>query len=97
MRDIMMKEIKVQEFSVDIHVLGLRNLESSGILPVKKPYIKFNTRGLLPPSKQFAMQDIRTDPKGAGPNANINTLVSLQLKLPVEDIYCPSLSCEVYD
>lgn len=93
----MVDQLDKLDFSIDIHVLGLRDLESSGILPVKKPYIKFNMRGLLPPSQQLAMRDIRTDPRGTGPNANINSLVTLQLDLPNDEIFCPSLSCEVFD
>jgi hypothetical protein len=44
-------EIQYQDYQVDINVLGLRNLESFGLMPVKKPFIKFNLRSLLPPEK----------------------------------------------
>lgn len=66
-------------------------------MPVKKPFIKFNTRCLLPPSKSAAVQNVRTEPKAMGPNANMNTLISFNLELPTERIYCPKLACEVYD
>jgi len=45
------EEIEYKEFNVDINVLGLRNMESFGLMPVKKPFIKFNLRSLLPPEK----------------------------------------------
>jgi hypothetical protein len=44
-------EIDYKEYEVEINVLGLRELESFGLLPVKKPFIKFNLRSLLPPEK----------------------------------------------
>jgi len=42
-------KIDFKEFTVEINALGLRNLHSFGLLPVKKPFIKFNLRSLLPP------------------------------------------------
>lgn len=45
------EEIEYKEYLVEINVLGLRNLESFGIMPVKKAFIKFNLRSLLPPEK----------------------------------------------
>lgn len=45
------EEINYQDFNCEINVLGLRNLESFGLMPVKKPFIKFNLRSLLPPEK----------------------------------------------
>jgi hypothetical protein len=45
------EEIEYNDFNVEINVLGLRELESFGLMPVKKPFIKFNLRSLLPPEK----------------------------------------------
>ena len=45
------EEIEYKEYNVEINVLGLRNMESFGLMPVKKPFIKFNLRSLLPPEK----------------------------------------------
>lgn len=42
--------IERKEYEVDINVLGLRDLESVGIVPVRKPFIKFSVRSLMPPS-----------------------------------------------
>lgn len=55
--------IRVGTFNIDINVLGLRQLESFGILPIRKPFIKFNIRSLLPPSRANAVTNIKTDPK----------------------------------
>ena len=44
-------QIAYKECKVEINVLGLRDLQSGGLLPVKKPFLKFNLRSLLPPSK----------------------------------------------
>lgn len=45
------EQIKFEEFNCEINILGLRNVESFGLMPVKKPFIKFNLRSLLPPDK----------------------------------------------
>ena len=42
--------IERKEYEVDINVLGLRELESVGVVPVRKPFIKFSVRSLMPPS-----------------------------------------------
>lgn len=41
--------VEFKEYNVEINCLGLRSLQSFGLLPVKKPFIKFNIRSLLPP------------------------------------------------
>ena len=40
---------------------------------------------------------MKTEANVSGPNPNINATLTFTLNLPVEDIYCPSLSCDVYD
>ena len=89
--------IKTSMFNIDINVLGLRQLESFGLLPIKKPFIKFNVRSLLPPEKANAVSNIKTDPKETGPNPNLNTIISFSTELPLEKIYSPKLACEVFD
>jgi hypothetical protein len=44
-----------KEYTIEINALGLRNLQSFGLMPVKKPFIKFNLRSLLPPEKAKAV------------------------------------------
>jgi len=49
-RDVNLQElVEKKEYQVDINVLGLRELESFGIVPVKKAFVKFMVRSLLPP------------------------------------------------
>lgn len=50
--------MEFKEYNVEINVLGLRNLQSFGLMPVKKPFIKFNIRSLLPPEKAKAVQNV---------------------------------------
>lgn len=43
------KSIEVKEYQIDLNVLGLRELQSTGLLPVKQAFVKFNIKSLLPP------------------------------------------------
>jgi hypothetical protein len=51
-------------------VLGLRNLKSSGILPIKKAFLKLQVKTLLPPQEQLLFEDkiIAANEKGPNPN-----------------------------
>jgi len=82
---------------LEINVLGLRQLESFGLMPIKKPYIKFRVKSLLPPAKAHAVTNVQTDPNANGPNPNINTMLNFLVNLPREELYCPSLECDVFD
>lgn len=82
---------------MDINVLGLRQLESFGLMPIKKPFVKFRVKSLLPPEKAQAVTNVSTDPNACGPNPNINTMLTFNVQLPIEELYCPALSCDVYD
>lgn len=42
--------VKSAEMDVNMLILGLRNLQSPGILPVKKAFVKFNVKSLVPPN-----------------------------------------------
>lgn len=66
-------------------------------MPVKKPFIKFNLRSLLPPEKAQAVTNIKTNPSATGSNPNINTMINFQIDLPVNPLFCPKLACDVYD
>ena len=52
-------KVPFEEFDVNMLILGLRQLESPGFLPVKKAFIQFNIKSLVPPNS-IAMQNIRT-------------------------------------
>ena len=89
--------MKTLNYNIEINVLGLRDLKSFGLMPIKKAFLQFNTRSLLPPEKALAVQNIKTAPKSSGPNPNINEVISFSSILPTKEIYCPKLSCEVFD
>ena len=91
------KEIPKKDYLLDINVLGLRELESFGLMPIKKPYVKFRVKSLLPPAKAQAVTNVQTDPNANGPNPNINTMLTFNVNLPVERLFCPSLECDVFD
>lgn len=55
-----MPNLNISEFKCDILVLGLRNLVSTGLLPVRKAYVKFNLKSLLPPAAAKAVENITT-------------------------------------
>ena len=67
-----------KHYLVKVRILGLRNLQSGGILPVKKPYIKINTSTLvLNDSKdgKVPYSDLKTVPKRGGENPNIGEIM----------------------
>ena len=82
-------KIPYKEQEIEINILGLRNLQSLGLFPVNKAYIRFNLKSLLPPDKAKAVENVDTTPNEKGENPNINTLMSFNLSLPVQKIYCP--------
>ena len=89
--------VPTKEYDLDINVLGLRQLESFGLMPIKKPFIKFAVKSLLPPEKAQAVTNVSTDPNACGPNPNINTMLTFNVQLPTEELYCPALACDCYD
>lgn len=84
-------------FEVFINCLGLRELESIGLIPIQKAFISFMVKSLTDPKVSGQLQNIKTQPGPAGPNPNINSVVKFNIPLPVDELYCPSLSCTVYD
>jgi hypothetical protein len=89
--------VEMQEFQLNMNVLGLRTLQSPGILPVKKAFINFNLKSLVPPSMGANLPNLKTEPKAPGPDPTINTLMTFSVPLPVDTLFCPRLSCQVYD
>ena len=89
--------VETAEYQVEINALGLRQLATKGLLPVSKAFVRFNTKSLLPPDKAKAATSILTEPKNPGPSPNILTVLKFATELPVKELYCPRLSCEVFD
>lgn len=74
--------VTFDEYNIEINVLGLRSLESSGILPVKKAYIKFGLKTLVPPISGAIVDDLSTVPGPFGSDPTLNTVVSFKMILP---------------
>ena len=87
----------MKEFGVALNILGLRGLQSPGLLPVRKAFLQFNLKSMVPPALGTNLSNIRTEPKMAGSDPTLNTLIEFNAPLPVEELYCPRLSCAVYD
>lgn len=80
-----------------INVLGLRNLVSGGLLPVKKAFVKFSVKSLLPSELAKAVNDILTVPNEAGEDPNIRTGFEIIVDMPSDPFYVPSMTCTVFD
>ena len=59
----------------EILVLGLRNLQSVGILPVKMATCTFDFKNLLPVGTDIVVENVNTDIGPAGANPSINTII----------------------
>lgn len=79
-----------------MRILGLRKLESSGILPVTKPYILFNVKDLYGEAKTYTDNNKKTAP-GNGPNPNFCTIMNIKINLPINPIFFPNMTCQVFD
>lgn len=89
-------KIEKREFGVSMNILGLRNLASPGILPVKKAFIKFNIKSLVEPNGP-SLKNIQTVPAQSGANPTLNTTMKFTIPLPTDPLYCPRLACTAYD
>ena len=89
---------KTIPYSCEINVLGLRDLKPLSMLPVKKPFIKFDMNSLNVTGKpEDTLQPITTVPGDTGSNPTINAVIKFDARLPQEEIFIPELQCEVYD
>ena len=50
--------VRFEDYRVEFNVLGLRNLASPGLLPVKKAYIDFLLKSMVPPMAATALSSI---------------------------------------
>ena len=90
-------DVDMRDFQVSMNVLGMRGLQSPGLLPVKKAFVNFNLKGLVPPSIGTNLKNLKTVAKAPGADPTINTLMKFEVPLPVDTLFCPRLSCQVYD
>jgi len=96
-RPLPMPDLGIEEYNVIINVLGLRGLLSAGLLPVKKAYVKFSVKSLLPPAQAKAVADIYTVPNEGGQDPNIRTTLKFSVNISSEPHYCPQMTCTTYD
>ena len=59
--------------------------------------MRVNITSLLPSALALATRNIETPRVAPGPNPNLNTSIKFKCKLPIEELYCPSLTCEIFD
>jgi hypothetical protein len=52
---------------------------------------------MVPPDLGVNLQNIRTEPKMAGTDPTLNTLIEFNAPLPEDDLFCPKMSCSVFD
>lgn len=68
--------VQFARYDCEINVLGLRALHSPGLLPVKKAYIDFGLKSLIPPGElAHNIENKETTPGPLGPNPTINTVI----------------------
>lgn len=92
-----MPDLAIRSMNVDINVLGLRDLVSPGLCPIKKAYVKFSVKSLLPPAQSKAVSDIYTEPGQSGSDPNIQTTLKIQVNIPSQPFYCPRMTCMAFD
>ena len=90
----------MEKYYLKIKILGLRNLKSLGLLPVKRPFIKFDINSLKPRAQKQALKEkqfIQTQPKETGSDPNLSTMIQIEVDLPKNYLLSPSLNCVVFD
>ena len=84
-----MPDLKIKEFQCKVTILGLRELVSPGILPIRKAFVKFNLKSLLKAENAKGVEDIKTQPKEGGSNPNLKTKIEFQVKVSQDKTFCP--------
>lgn len=92
-----MPNLQIEEYNIIINVLGLRDLLSTGLLPVRKAFCKFSVKSILPPAQAKAVADIFTSPNEGGTDPNIRTTLTFTAHIPADPYYCPRMTCTAYD
>ena len=83
---------------IKITLLGLRELESSGVFKVRSVAVKINTSSLQMLSnirKGVGSSTLTAYSKTGGSNPNIGSTMCLRAELPTDMIYIPSISFQV--
>mmetsp|Transcript_269 Transcript_269/g.245 ORF Transcript_269/g.245 Transcript_269/m.245 type:complete len:348 (+) Transcript_269:88-1131(+) len=99
-RSIYEIEPEYETYHINLKILGLRELESSGLLPVRRAFCKFDVDGIKSKKLKTTIKDkkyIMTEPLYPGRNPNILTVINLKADLPKNPDYCPALNVSVFD
>ena len=67
------------KFYMKLKILGLRNLQSLGSTPIRRPFIRINMNSLKTidqANAEIRISDVVTEPKEPGANPNIGTVLS---------------------
>lgn len=92
-----MPNLDIREFKVQIIVLGLRDLVSTGLFEVNKAYVTFNLKSLLSAARARAVNNVQTQPNDKGKDPNIRTTIQFEVQMPSQEQFCPKMTCDVYD
>ena len=88
----------LREVEIEIYALGFRGLKPAlGWLPVNKPFLKVDVRGMQLPGEQSLITELTTQPNNPGANPNIGSVLKFKTKIPEDPLFCPNLSCTVND
>lgn len=83
-----------------INILGLRDLESTGLFPVKTAAIKIATsslRSVDSMTEGAAFTDLVAMPKSSGDNPSVGTVLTLSADIPSDIKIMPTISCAVQE
>jgi len=67
-----------KKYYMNMRILGMRNLKSLGILPVKRAFIRFDIDSVRTASEKSSLREkrfLRTEPLDSGPNPNILSVI----------------------
>ena len=92
-----MPDLDIKPYHTEISILGLRELVSTGLLPVNKAFVKFCLKSLLPSSQAKAVDNIKTEPHDKGSNPVTRGTLGFEIELPSHEVYIPKMTCIVYD
>lgn len=75
---IMKMPENIEKHLIKIRILGMRNLQSTGLIPIKKPYIRINTSSLIlraGSTEKVPYSILETIPKHGGRDPNIGEIL----------------------
>ena len=89
---------ETKPYTLEINILGLRDIKPLAMLPIKKAFIKFDMNSLnVSGEKENNLPSKTTQPKDKGSNPTINTSLKFDINLPINEVFMPQLQCQVFD